>query len=533
MKKHLSLASRYRPQTFAEVVGQHLATSALSRAAAEDKVAPAYLLSGTRGVGKTTIARIFAKALNCEHAPAAEPCNTCSQCAHILAGVHVDVNEIDGASNTGVEDVRALREKIGYQPMEGRYRIFIIDEAHMLSKSAFNALLKTLEEPPDRTVFIFATTEVHRFPPTIVSRCQHFVFRHLPEDMIFGHLDKILEKENIPHDADALRLIARRAAGSVRDSLSLLDQCLALGGNELTSSTVRESLGLAGRDFFDALFAALAAQDCGRILELCANLLHAGVDLGFFTRELSANLRNLFLFRQIGDSILPSLSAPPDEIAFLRKHAPAYTPAHLHAAWQMTLENQRGIAMSPEPGAALELLLLNLALLPRLLPVDNAGAMPPPPVDGTAAKTAPGRESHAVREYACQERTAPDSAGAGSSSGSGHGWEGYCQFCQEERDKGENVPSSSVLRLLRCAWLGNRLELSSPNMTHWKQALHEREVLRQSLARYCGKNAPEIVFIEPRRQRTREELAAECENKWEIELCRKILGAKLADCQPK
>lgn len=527
--KHLSLASRYRPQTFAEVVGQHLATSALSRAAAEDKVAPAYLLSGTRGVGKTTIARIFAKALNCEHAPAAEPCNACSQCAHILAGVHVDVNEIDGASNTGVDDVRSLREKIGYQPMEGRYKIFIIDEAHMLSKSAFNALLKTLEEPPARTVFIFATTEVHRFPPTIVSRCQHFVFRHLPEDVIFGHLDKILEKENIPHEADALHLIARRAAGSVRDSLSLLDQCLALGGNGLAASTVRESLGLAGRDFFDALFAALAAQDCGRILELCANLLHAGVDLGFFTRELGANLRNLFLFRQVGDSILPTLSAAPDEIAFLRKHAPAYTPAHLHAAWQMTLENQRGIAMSPEPGAALELLLLNLALLPRLLPVGNAGAMPAQTGAGTAAKTAPGAESYAVREEPCPEWHGPASAKAGTE----HTWEGYCQFCQEERDKGENVPSSSVLRLLRCSWRGNRLELASPNQTHWKHASHELEILRQSIARYCGKNTPEIVFMEPRRHRTREELAAECEKKWEIELCRKILGAKLADCQPK
>ncbi|MDE5833438.1 MAG: DNA polymerase III subunit gamma/tau, partial [Desulfovibrio sp.] len=212
--KHQSLASKYRPQTFAEVVGQDLAIAALSRAAATDRVAPAYLLSGTRGVGKTTIARIFAKALNCENAPAPEPCNECSHCRRITAGNHVDVNEIDGASNTGVDDVRALRENIGYLPMEGRYKIFIVDEAHMLSKNAFNALLKTLEEPPSHTTFIFATTEAHRFPATIVSRCQHFVFRSLPEDAIFARLCDILRRENYQYDESAARMIATRAAGS-------------------------------------------------------------------------------------------------------------------------------------------------------------------------------------------------------------------------------------------------------------------------------------------------------------------------------
>ena len=179
--KHASLAARYRPQSFAEVVGQDMIKEVLSRASAEGRVASGYLFCGTRGVGKTTIARIFAKALNCAHAPAAEPCNECEQCRKITAGIHPDVVEIDGASNNSVDDARALREKIGYSPMEGRYKIFIIDEAHMLSKSAFNALLKTLEEPPSHVVFIFATTEVHRFPATILSRCQVFSFHHLTE----------------------------------------------------------------------------------------------------------------------------------------------------------------------------------------------------------------------------------------------------------------------------------------------------------------------------------------------------------------
>ena len=228
--KHLSLAARYRPQNFAQVAGQDMVKAVLSRAAAEDRPAAAYLLSGTRGVGKTTIARIFAKALNCQHAPGPEPCNQCEQCRKITQGVHVDVTEIDGASNNSVEDARSLRETIGYAPMEGRYKIFIIDEAHMLTRNAFNALLKTLEEPPERVVFIFATTEAHKFPITIVSRCQHFVFRHLSEEALYAHLTAVLRKENAAFEEGAVRLIARRAAGSVRDSMSLLDQTLALGG---------------------------------------------------------------------------------------------------------------------------------------------------------------------------------------------------------------------------------------------------------------------------------------------------------------
>lgn len=344
----------------------------LSRAAAEDRPAAAYLLSGTRGVGKTTIARIFAKALNCQHAPGPEPCNQCEQCRKITQGVHVDVTEIDGASNNSVEDARSLRETIGYAPMEGRYKIFIIDEAHMLTRNAFNALLKTLEEPPERVVFIFATTEAHKFPITIVSRCQHFVFRHLSEDALFAHLTAVLRKENAAFEEGAVRLIARRAAGSVRDSMSLLDQTLALGGEELTVAATRQVLGLAGQELFAELFTALQGQDCAAVANLCGQILQQGVDIGFFMRELAGNLRNLFLLRQSGQAIVPSLRLPADEAALWQGIAPQFSAAHLHAAWQMALDAQRGIVQSPEPAAALELLLLNLALLPQLLPVGQA-----------------------------------------------------------------------------------------------------------------------------------------------------------------
>lgn len=392
--KHLSLAARYRPQTFAQVAGQDMVKAVLSRAAAEDRPAAAYLLSGTRGVGKTTIARIFAKALNCEHAPGPEPCNECAQCRKITQGVHVDVTEIDGASNNSVEDARSLRETIGYAPMEGRYKIFIIDEAHMLTRNAFNALLKTLEEPPERVVFIFATTEAHKFPVTIVSRCQHFVFRHLGEDALVEHLSAVLRKEKTEFEDGAVRLLARRAAGSVRDGMSLLDQALALGGASLTTATTREVLGLAGQELFSRLFEALHGRDCAAVADLSRRILQQGVDIGFFVRELAGNLRNLFLLRQGGAAMLPSLRLPADEAAFQQALAPLFSAGHLHAAWQMTLDAQRGIVQSPEPAAALELLLLNLALLPRLLPLEHlpeqAAHMPPaaPPTAPSGAQAA-------------------------------------------------------------------------------------------------------------------------------------------------
>lgn len=365
----------------------------LSRAAAEDRPAAAYLLSGTRGVGKTTIARIFAKALNCQHAPGPEPCNQCEQCRKITQGVHVDVTEIDGASNNSVEDARSLRETIGYAPMEGRYKIFIIDEAHMLTRNAFNALLKTLEEPPERVVFIFATTEAHKFPITIVSRCQHFVFRHLSEDALFAHLTAVLRKENAAFEEGAVRLIARRAAGSVRDSMSLLDQTLALGGEELTVAATRQVLGLAGQELFAELFTALHGQDCAAVATLCGQILQQGVDIGFFMRELAGNLRNLFLLRQSGQAIVPSLRLPADEAALWQGIAPQFSAAHLHAAWQMALDAQRGIVQSPEPAAALELLLLNLALLPQLLPVGQATPGPGGQAGGAGQGT---QQAHAV-----------------------------------------------------------------------------------------------------------------------------------------
>ena len=317
MAANASLAALYRPQTFAEVVGQDMVKSILSRAAREDRVAPAYLLSGTRGVGKTTIARIFAKALNCEHAPTGEPCNQCEACRRITQGSFVDVVEIDGASNRGIDDIRRLRDAVGYAPLEGRYKVFIIDEAHMLTKEAFNALLKTLEEPPAHVTFIMATTEQHKFPVTIVSRCQHFVFRQIPEAVLEAHICDILQREGRPFEREAAHLIARRAAGSVRDSMSLLGQVLALGcapDEPLTAAQAREVLGLAGQEVMDRLMDALAGQNAAGIAVLVRELLAQGADMGFFLRELGSLWRNLFLLRQAGKEAAGELDLPEGEV---------------------------------------------------------------------------------------------------------------------------------------------------------------------------------------------------------------------------
>ena len=398
-----SLAARYRPQTFAQVVGQDMVKSILSRAALEDRVAPAYLLSGTRGVGKTTVARIFAKALNCVHAPAGEPCNECSACRRITQGSFVDVVEIDGASNRGIDDVRRLRDAVGYAPLDGRYKGFIIDEAHMLTKEAFNALLKTLEEPPAHVTFIMATTEQHKFPVTIVSRCQHFVFRQIPEATLEAHIRSVLEREARPFEEDAARLIARRAAGSVRDAMSLLGQTLALGGGAetpLTAAQAREVLGLAGQEVMDRLLDALAGQDALAVARLVRELLGQGADMGFFLRELGGLWRNLFLIRQAGPEAASELELPEREAVRLTGLAGKFSLSYIHAAWQMTLESQRRILTSLEPAAGLELLLLNLALLPRLLPLGDLNPDAPaggervsPPVSSEIPESRAGARS--------------------------------------------------------------------------------------------------------------------------------------------
>jgi DNA polymerase III subunit gamma/tau len=370
------LTAKYRPQSFNEIVGQDFIKKVLSRASQQDKPANAYLFSGTRGVGKTTTARIMAKALNCLEGPALEPCNQCSNCTQITRGVSPDVLEIDAASHTGVDNVRKLREDAVYMPMSGRYKVIIIDEAHMLSNAAFNALLKTLEEPPRHCVFIMASTAPEKFPPTVVSRCQHFVFKMVALDVLEGHLRSVLDREGIGYDQEAVRLIALRGAGSVRDSMSILGQVIAIGGDRVEPENVREVLGLAGHEVYADFFRAILDKDLVAIHRMINDILGQGLDISFFLQEFASCWRNLFLLSQSGKEAGRILNLPDEELKYWHELSGQILCPRIHAGWQMVIQEQKDILKSQEPSLALELLFFNLAYLPELLPVGEYEAPP-------------------------------------------------------------------------------------------------------------------------------------------------------------
>ncbi len=292
---YLVLARKWRPRTFEDVIGQEHITETLKRAIEKSRVAHAYIFTGTRGVGKTTTARILARALNCDNGPTSEPCGTCESCKTIIAGNSFDVLEIDGASNNKVDDVRELRDNIGYASMGGKYRIFVIDEVHMLSKAAFNALLKTLEEPPKNVVFIFATTEPHKIPETIQSRCQRYDFRRISTEQILNQLETILTSSEIPFERSGLMLVARKAEGSMRDALSLLDQVLSSCKEKIGEKEVRSVLGLVDLDAYTKVIDAIVKREPAPVLEVVEEVLYQGYDLHEFLTGLEEHLRNLIL----------------------------------------------------------------------------------------------------------------------------------------------------------------------------------------------------------------------------------------------
>ncbi len=364
------LARKWRPKTFEEVVGQETVTRTLQNALASGRIGHAFLLSGARGVGKTTTARILAKALNCSKGdqPTPAPCGECASCIEIAAGTSLDVHEIDGATNNGVEQVRELRESARYNPARDRFKVWIIDEVHMLSTGAFNALLKTLEEPPPRVKFIFATTEYHKLPDTIVSRCQQYEMRMIPSGELLAHLRRIADAESVRVSDEALGRIARAAEGSLRDGLSLFDQVLAYSGSEVKDEDLAALLGLIDRELLTTASRGVAEGDSLALMQLVERLSEVGADYRNFLRELLLHFREILILKLApADSALLA-SILPEERTRLAGQVAAYSEEDLLRIFDVLTKTETELRWAQDPRVVLEMALLKLVQLRRLLP---------------------------------------------------------------------------------------------------------------------------------------------------------------------
>jgi DNA polymerase-3 subunit gamma/tau len=363
------LARRYRPQQFQDVVGQEAVVQALMNAVQGNRVAHAYLFTGARGVGKTSTARILAKALNCVKGPTATPCGECDSCKAIASGEDVDVVEIDGASNRQIDDVRGIRQNVHYRPSRARFKIYIIDEVHMLTKEAFNALLKTLEEPPPHVKFIFATTDVQKVPVTILSRCQRFDFAGISTQRIVERLREVVKAEGVQADDEALELIARRASGSLRDAQSLLDQLLAFGGT-LTAEQVHRLLGTASDDRVLALASAVLERDAKRALELLGEGINEGLNLGEVLDQLTEYWRDLMVVHCAGVA-KQDLSVPPRHRDQLAHQAKSLELDTILAGLDILSSTRARLRGSSHGRVLVEMALVRLARLESLVPLSQ------------------------------------------------------------------------------------------------------------------------------------------------------------------
>lgn len=379
---YLVLARKYRPEHFEDVIGQDVISHTLRNAVRTGRIHHAYLFTGPRGVGKTTMARVLAKALNCESSdgPTPDPCCRCDACVRIAQGGDIDVIEIDGASNTGVDHIRELRQNAKYAPSRRRFKIYYIDEVHMLSRAAFNALLKTLEEPPPRVKFIFSTTDPQMIPETVVSRCQRFDFRRIASADIVRYLEGICAKESLNAEPGVLAMIARSARGGLRDALGTLDQLAAMGDGTLTLDQAQMALGAVRHDVVEALVDALIAGEAGRALELCHQVLFEGADVIDFTDQLSEYLRDLLVARHCGaESPVVAGSLAGAEV--LQRQSRLLAPDAGLYMIQLLREAKLRARRDAVGRLALELAIIKMASLGELVPITDAlaGGEPPPP----------------------------------------------------------------------------------------------------------------------------------------------------------
>lgn len=365
------IARKWRPQSFNEVVGQAHITQTLTNALRNNRLHHAILLTGPRGTGKTSSARILAKAIRCPNAVDFVPCDHCDSCLEIAQSRSSDVIELDGASNNGVDAIRDLRDSVGYMPSSGKYKVYIIDEVHMLSTSAFNALLKTLEEPPDHVVFIMATTEAQKIPQTILSRCQRYDFRRIPMKQITEQLKKICTGENVPAEDEALWMIARQGDGSMRDSLSLLDQVITFANGPLTRENVVDILGLTSRSLLFETLEALIARDTKAVMGVLEKISVSGFEPHLFSQDLLEMIRNLLLVKIAGTDTLQFLELPDSEFAAFQDLAKNTSEEDLHMLFDMALKGGQDIPKAQDPRIVLEVCLLRMAAAPEITDLES------------------------------------------------------------------------------------------------------------------------------------------------------------------
>ena len=367
---YLVLARKWRPQVFEDVVGQEHVRRTLQNAIKTGRVAHAYLFTGARGVGKTSAARILAKALNCINGPTPVPCNTCESCKEIAGGSSMDVFEIDGASNTGVDDIRELRENIKFPPIKCRYRIYIIDEVHMLSTNAFNALLKTLEEPPPHVIFVFATTDPQKIPVTILSRCQEFDFKRIPALLIQERLKTIAESEKIKITDRGLHIIAREADGGMRDAQSILDQVISFAGEEVSDEDVAKSLGVIDREVLKNVVKSIMERTPAGCIQVVERVYDYGYDVRLFCKNLLEYIRNLTVLKVIKD---PGqlIDLPDGEIAELKTLSDGFSQDELQQLFAILSRGEEELKRSSSPRLSLEMTLIKMATLRPLIPVSE------------------------------------------------------------------------------------------------------------------------------------------------------------------